>query len=173
MNRSVIALFAALCLGACAHKSTAKNDSANGGTMTAVGSTGNKAAATDPNSGDDLSSCGQVRVFFPLNSDQIPAETATSLEKSAKCLKADHALHVTIEGNADERGTEEYNLALGDRRATAVAKYLERLGTSQAQLKTVSYGKEKPLCVEHDEECWTKNRRADLNPDAKVSNKKK
>jgi peptidoglycan-associated lipoprotein len=69
---------------------------------------------------------------------------------------------VTIQGNADERGTEEYNMALGDRRATTVAHYLESLGASAAQLKTVSYGKENPLCTEHDEECWAKNRRAEL-----------
>jgi peptidoglycan-associated lipoprotein len=111
----------------------------------------------------NLAECGSVRVFFPLNSSDLPSDTSTVLERSARCLKADLALHVTIEGNADERGTEEYNMALGDRRATAVAKYLERLGASQAQLKTVSYGKENPLCVEHDEDCWGKNRRAELN----------
>ncbi len=165
MTRSV-ALFAALCLTACAHKSDVKKDTSMGPGNSSAASPNNdgKGAGTDDG---DAGKCGSVRVFFPFNSDEIPADTASSLEKSAKCLKADHALHVTIEGNADERGTEEYNMALGDRRATAVAKYLERLGTSQAQLKTVSYGKEKPLCVEHDEECWKKNRRAELNPDAK------
>jgi peptidoglycan-associated lipoprotein len=84
------------------------------------------------------------------------------VERSARCLKADHALHVSIEGNADERGTEEYNMALGDRRATTVKGYLESLGASASQLKTVSYGKENPLCTEHDEECWAKNRRAEM-----------
>jgi peptidoglycan-associated lipoprotein len=73
-------------------------------------------------------------------------------------------LHVLIEGNADERGTEEWNIALGDKRATAVAEYLQRLGVSQPQLKTVSYGKERPLCEEHNEECWSKNRRAAVRP---------
>jgi len=111
----------------------------------------------------NLAECASVHVHFLLNSSDLPPDVSTTLERSARCLKADQALHVTIEGNADERGTEEYNLALGDRRATAVAKYLERLGASQAQLKTVSYGKENPLCVEHDEDCWSKNRRADLN----------
>jgi peptidoglycan-associated lipoprotein len=82
----------------------------------------------------------------------------------ARCLKGDHDLHVTIEGNADERGTEEWNIALGDKRATAVAEYLEHLGVSQAQLKTVSYGKERPLCEQHNEDCWSKNRRAALKP---------
>jgi peptidoglycan-associated lipoprotein len=122
----------------------------------------------------NLAECGSVRVYFPLNSSELPSDAATTLERSARCLKADLALHVTVEGNADERGTEEYNLALGDRRATAVAKYLERLGASQAQLKTVSYGKENPLCVEQDEACWQKNRRAELqvgNPSKKPPRK--
>ena len=79
-------------------------------------------------------------------------------------MKTDHALHVTIEGNADERGTEDWNLALGDKRATAVENYLEQLGVSKAQLKTVSYGKDRPLCSQHNEECWAKNRRAALKP---------
>ena len=119
-----------------------------------------------------LAECSHVRIHFPLNSSEMdPAETP-ALQRSARCLKADSTLHVTIEGNADERGTEEYNLALGDRRATTVAKYLESLGSSQAQLKTVSYGKENPLCSEHDEACWAKNRRAELSAADKGAKKK-
>jgi peptidoglycan-associated lipoprotein len=71
-------------------------------------------------------------------------------------------LHIAISGNADERGTEEYNMALGDHRAHAVADYLRSLGASDPQLQTVSYGKERPLCGEHDEACWAQNRRAEL-----------
>ncbi len=108
-----------------------------------------------------LAECSQIRVHFPFNSAEIDPGDKPALERSARCLKADQSLHVTIAGNADERGTEEYNMALGDKRATAVASYLESLGASAAQLKTVSYGKENPLCTEHDEECWAKNRRAE------------
>jgi peptidoglycan-associated lipoprotein len=110
----------------------------------------------------DLAECTQVRVHFPFNSDEIDTNDRPQLDRSARCLKADHALKVTIEGNADERGTEEYNMALGDRRARAVAKYLESLGASGHQLSTVSYGKESPECSEHDEACWSKNRKASL-----------
>jgi peptidoglycan-associated lipoprotein len=110
----------------------------------------------------DLAECTNVRVHFPFNSDEIDAADKPQLDRSARCLKADHALHVTIEGNADERGTEEYNMALGDRRARAVAAYLQSLGASQSQVATVSYGKENPECKEHDEACWAKNRRAAL-----------
>jgi peptidoglycan-associated lipoprotein len=116
----------------------------------------------------DLAECTNVRVHFPFNSDEIDAADKPQLERSARCLKAEHSLHVTIEGNADERGTEEYNMALGDRRARAVAGYLQSLGASQQQVATVSYGKENPECKEHDEACWAKNRRAAL----KAGNKK-
>ena len=110
-----------------------------------------------------LAECRQLRVHFDFNSSLVAEDNRPALMRSARCLGAEHSLHVTIEGNADERGTEEYNMALGDQRATAVAKYLRALGVSDGQLKTVSYGKEKPLCTEHDEECWSKNRRADLD----------
>jgi peptidoglycan-associated lipoprotein len=120
-----------------------------------------------------LAECSSLRVHFALNSSEIDSGDRPNLERSARCLKADHALHVAIEGNADERGTEEYNLALGDRRATSVAKYLEALGSSSAQLKTVSYGKENPVCTEHDEDCWQKNRRAELKLAAGATKKSK
>jgi peptidoglycan-associated lipoprotein len=112
----------------------------------------------------DLAECAMMRVHFAFNSSEIDPADKTALERSARCLKADHALHVAIEGNADERGTEEYNLALGDRRATSVATWLESLGTSATQLKTVSFGKENPLCIVHDEACWASNRRASVKP---------
>ena len=108
----------------------------------------------------DLAECTDVHVHFPFNSDEIDSADKPQLERSARCLKAEHSLHVTIAGNADERGTEEYNMALGDRRARAVASYLQSLGASQQQVATVSYGKENPECKEHDEACWAKNRRA-------------
>ena len=99
-----------------------------------------------------------------FNVAQIHEDDTAKLERIGRCLRADHALHVVIEGNADERGTEEWNLALGDKRATAVETYLERLGASAAQLKTVTYGKDRPLCSEHNESCWAKNRRAEVKP---------
>jgi peptidoglycan-associated lipoprotein len=116
----------------------------------------------------DLAECSTVRVHFDFNDSNLHPDDSTKLVRMARCLKADHDLHVAIEGNADERGTEEWNIALGDKRATAVAQYLEHLGVSNAQLKTVSYGKERPLCDQHNEECWSKNRRAALKP--QVSN---
>jgi peptidoglycan-associated lipoprotein len=192
MTRIFVVAAAVLALGACAHKPETKSQTQGTTSASSQPSHTTDNTAT-PNSctrdldcgpkqlcirnqcvdiSSDLAECTSVRVFFPLNSSEMSQDSTVGLERSARCLKADHALHVTIEGNADERGTEEYNLALGDRRATTVAKYLERLGASGAQLKTVSYGKENPLCVEHDEECWGKNRRADLEAGNKSGKKK-
>ncbi len=111
-----------------------------------------------------LEECGVTRVHFDFDrSDLHPAELA-KLQRIARCLDAEQSVHVLIEGNADERGTVEYNLALGDRRANKVEKYLEDLGVPRAQLATVTYGKEMPLCTEHNETCWAQNRRAALLP---------
>ncbi|MGZ3440889.1 MAG: peptidoglycan-associated lipoprotein Pal [Polyangia bacterium] len=121
----------------------------------------------------DLAECTNVRVHFPFNSDEIDNADKAQLDRSARCLKADHSLHVTIEGNADERGTEEYNMALGDRRARSVAGYLQSLGASQQQVATVSFGKENPECQEHDEACWAKNRRAALKAGTSPAKSKK
>jgi peptidoglycan-associated lipoprotein len=186
-------LFALAFVVGCAHKPEEKKDEKpNTAANVAPAATTQTASAKSNSCGTDLdcsdkqlcirgrceeisaglAECTHVRIHFPFNSSEMdPAETA-ALQRSARCLKADSGLHVTIEGNADERGTEEYNLALGDRRASSVAKYLESLGASQAQLKTVSYGKENPLCSEHDEACWAKNRRAELSAVDKSAKKK-
>jgi peptidoglycan-associated lipoprotein len=111
----------------------------------------------------DLAECTNVRVHFPFNSDESDAADKPQLERSARCLKAEHSLHVTIEGNADERGTEEYNMALGDRRANAVVGYLTAIGAPKERLRAVSYGEEQPICEGHDESCWWQNRRAQLD----------
>lgn len=110
--------------------------------------------------------CALARVHFDFNDSMIKPDEATTLQRMARCLKADHRMRVEIRGNADERGTEEYNLALGDRRAQTVATYLTNLGVSSAQLSTVSFGKLRPLCTEHTEACWQENRRAGLAPSA-------
>jgi peptidoglycan-associated lipoprotein len=110
----------------------------------------------------NLSACTSVRVHFAFNQSDIDSADRDGLERAARCLKADRDLHISVAGNADERGTEEYNMALGDRRAHAVHDYLRSLGASDAQMQTVSYGKERPLCSDHDEACWSQNRRADL-----------
>jgi peptidoglycan-associated lipoprotein len=120
-----------------------------------------------------LAECSTIRVHFDLDATELHADDRTNLDRMSRCLRADLALHVTIEGNADERGTEEYNLSLGQKRAQAVDKYLQAMGVSETQLKTISYGKEKPVCREHDEACWSQNRRAAIKPKEQVKEKKK
>jgi peptidoglycan-associated lipoprotein len=121
----------------------------------------------------NLAACTSIRVHFAFNQSEIDSGARDDLERAARCLKADHALQIAVQGNADERGTEEYNMALGDRRAHAVADYLRSLGASDRQLATVSFGKERPLCSDHDEACWSQNRRADLVADNGVPARRK
>ena len=106
--------------------------------------------------------CGKARVQFPFNSAQLPDSEKPALQRAARCLSGNHNMMLTIEGNADERGTEEYNLALGEQRARGVARFLKEMGAKDGQLKVISYGKDQPMCMEHDEDCWSKNRRAAL-----------
>lgn len=107
-------------------------------------------------------SCGDVRVHFDFDSTELRPAERPHLLRLAQCVRSLADSHVTIEGHADERGTQEYNLALGDRRATAIARYLRDLGVSESQLRTVSFGKEQPLCREDDEACHERNRRAEF-----------
>jgi peptidoglycan-associated lipoprotein len=98
-------------------------------------------------------------VYFDYDSAAIRSDAEGNLQKFSSFAKTNDVKGVTVEGHADERGTREYNLALGDRRAVAVKKYLVGLGMSPDQLTTISYGKERPAVEGHDESAWAKNRR--------------
>jgi peptidoglycan-associated lipoprotein len=97
--------------------------------------------------------------FFDLDKADIRSDARAALAKTADFLRNYPQVRVVIEGHCDERGSTEYNLALGDRRAAAVKEYLVSLGIGADRMSTVSYGKEKPFCMESNEECWQKNRR--------------
>jgi peptidoglycan-associated lipoprotein len=97
--------------------------------------------------------------YFDLDKADIRADAREALSHTAEFLRNYPQLKVTIEGHCDERGSTEYNLALGDRRAAAVKQYLVSQGISADRLSTVSFGKEKPFCSESNEDCWQKNRR--------------
>ena len=110
---------------------------------------------------DDLNRNSPLKpVFFALDSDELGGDGQKVLEEDAALLKKYPSWSVTIEGHCDERGTAEYNLALGERRAVAARAYLVSLGISADRLRTVSYGKEFPFDPGHDEAAWAKNRRA-------------
>jgi peptidoglycan-associated lipoprotein len=98
-------------------------------------------------------------VHFGFNEYSVQDEDKTTLQRQAAWLQKFPAVRVTVEGHCDERGTREYNLALGARRANAVKEYLVSLGVSSARVDTISYGKERPICSESDESCWAQNRR--------------
>ncbi len=113
-----------------------------------------------------LPACGLARVHFDFDRDVLHPDEYAVLQRAARCIEANRPAHVLITGNADERGTVEYNLALGQRRAAAVGKYLKGAGVPGDELQLVSYGKELPVCHEHDEACWRENRRAGIRADA-------
>lgn len=112
-----------------------------------------------PGSQEDLNAQAGDRVFFGLDSTDLSAEARATLEKQAAWLKQYANVAITVEGHADERGTREYNLALGERRAQSVKNYLVSLGVPAERLNTISYGKERPAVMGSDEEAWSRNRR--------------
>jgi peptidoglycan-associated lipoprotein len=110
---------------------------------------------------DELNRDSPMRVvYYGYDTAELSAEARTALDANAAVLKKYPSWTVTIEGHCDERGTAEYNLALGERRAAAAQSYLVALGVPASRVKTVSYGKEFPFDPGHDEAAWAKNRRA-------------
>jgi peptidoglycan-associated lipoprotein len=109
------------------------------------------------------------RVFFDTDKSDLNPAARTTIEAWANYLKANGSQTMTIQGHCDERGTREYNLALGDRRATAVKNYLVALGIAPNRIQTISYGKERPDDPGHTEAAWAKNRRAVAVPSAPTS----
>jgi len=107
-------------------------------------------------------------VHFDLDRTDIREADRGILANDGETLRKYDFLQVTVEGHCDERGTVEYNLALGERRARAVRDYLASLGVPAERLRTVSYGKEAPVCTTHDESCWQRNRRGQLRITGKV-----
>lgn len=99
------------------------------------------------------------RIHFDFDKSNIKPEYEPVLRGNATWMQANQKSVVTIEGHCDERGSIEYNIALGDRRANSAKGYLTNLGIPDNRLNTISYGKERPLCTEHNESCWWQNRR--------------
>jgi peptidoglycan-associated lipoprotein len=100
------------------------------------------------------------RIYFEFDRAELSSEAREILNKVAELLKASPKKMITIEGNCDDRGTNEYNLALGQTRADSAARYLQSLGIDRKRIKTISYGEERPVCTEATESCWLKNRNA-------------
>src|SRR3546814_707503 len=109
---------------------------------------------------DFMASVSSDRIFFDTDKYDVSAEDQTTLQSQAQWLMANPNVRVTVEGHADERGTRDYNLALGERRANAAKNYLVSLGVPESRISTISYGKERPEALGSDESAWAQNRRA-------------
>ena len=148
----IAAIAATLALAACAEKpKTAEEAPPPGPAMTQ--------STIVPGSAEDLRVNVGDTVHFAYNRSDVDDQGRSTLQRQAAWLQKYPAVRVQVQGNCDERGTREYNLALGARRASAEKDYLVSLGVSPDRLDTISYGKERPVCTESTEDCWAQNRR--------------
>ena len=168
MTKRFLVLFAAIgLLAACetapkdagdaAGASGASSTTSSSDTSASASASSSDAAAATP--AEELASIGD-RVFFDYDSSALGAEAKATLAAQAAFLAANPAVTITVEGHCDERGTREYNLALGERRATAARDYLVAQGVNAARIKTISYGKERPSFIGSNPYAYSKNRRA-------------
>lgn len=169
MFQRILALFAvAFLFAACETASNVSGDSASGSstgsstgsaTASAASSSSSTTAATQMSDAEKLAQVGNT-VYFGFDSSELDGEAQATLDRQAAFLNVNPTMVVIIEGHADERGTREYNLALGDRRAVSVRDYLLAKGLNAARIRTVSYGKERPAVSGSNEGSWEFNRRA-------------
>jgi peptidoglycan-associated lipoprotein len=168
--RMMPALGAALLLAACGSSGSdtggampatdnSQLSSTGGVSGTGIDDGGISGASMGPGSANEFETKVGNTIHFDTDSYSLNPEAQTILQKQAQWLQQYPQHTVTIEGHADERGTREYNLALGDRRATTVLNYLVALGVDKSRLSEVSYGKEKPICPDATNACWNENRR--------------
>jgi peptidoglycan-associated lipoprotein len=160
-------------LTACAGKGTKEEPKAgvedkstdlSGGPVTKPleGAEGARTGALDPRLRDPNNILSKRTVYFDFDSFVIKEEFKPLIQAHAKFLNENKDARVTLQGNADERGSREYNLALGQKRAEAVKKAMQVLGVQEIQIESVSFGEEKPVCTESQEDCWYRNRRTDI-----------
>ncbi|SKA14400.1 peptidoglycan-associated lipoprotein Pal [Consotaella salsifontis] len=156
-----VMLAAILAVSGCASKKGALPDNAAGLGLGGAGANGvGGPGSVTPGSTQDFTVNVGDRIFFVTDSSQISSEAQQILNRQAQWLNQFPRYAITIEGHADERGTREYNLALGARRAAATMEYLASRGVAANRMKTISYGKERPVAVCDDISCWSQNRRA-------------
>ncbi|MCL6710058.1 peptidoglycan-associated lipoprotein Pal [Pseudomonas sp. R2.Fl] len=150
-NPAIVALALTLALAGCASKKNLPNSASD---------LGLGGGAATPGSAQDFTVNVGDRIFFDTDSSSIRADAQQTLDRQAQWLQRYPNYAITVEGHADERGTREYNLALGARRAAATRDYLASRGVPANRMKTISYGKERPVAVCDDISCWSQNRRA-------------
>ncbi len=154
MKHTVLAIAASLLLlSACESGSTDESAAGGVGANGTGSGTGVLGQATDGSNITD-------RIFFATDSSVVDSEGQAALDRQAAWLAAHGDVNIVLEGHADERGTREYNIALGERRATAAKSYLVSQGVAASRISTISYGKERPSVTGNDEGAWSQNRRA-------------
>ncbi len=166
MNYKILGLISAVALVAACETAPKSGASAGGGGAAGGGPvetyttplTGGPALIMAGSQEDLVVNVGD-RVYFGYDKFNLKADASKTLDKQAAWLKTNPSVTVAIEGHCDERGTREYNLALGERRANSVKEYLILLGVNPARLKTISYGKERPVAMGSNEAAWGQNRR--------------
>lgn len=120
-------------------------------------------SGSDNGNFEDTDACLRQRVvYFDLDQDSLKPEFQAIMACHAKYLRDRPSSRITLQGNADERGSREYNMGLGERRGNAVSSALQAAGGSASQLTVVSYGEERPVCTETSESCWSQNRRVEI-----------
>ena len=149
---ATVVAFTALAITGCANNRNLPNNPGDLGLGTTAGAT--------PGSSQDFTVNVGDRIFFDTDSSVIRADAQATLTRQAQWLNQYPTYQVTVEGHADERGTREYNLALGARRASATKSFLVTQGVNGARIKTISFGKERPVATCDDISCWNQNRRA-------------
>ncbi len=154
--KSLAVVSAIFLLAACENPGGTSGSASGAGGAGGAGANGNVVPGTQ---GDLEANVGD-RIFFDLDSSVVNGEGQQTLGRQAAWLQNYPHVNVTVEGHCDERGTREYNLALGERRAAAAKKYLVGLGIAAGRISTVSYGKERPAVTGSDESAWAQNRRA-------------
>ncbi|MEZ5817260.1 MAG: peptidoglycan-associated lipoprotein Pal [Hyphomicrobiaceae bacterium] len=155
LTRALMAAAVAITASACANQTPKPEDVALG-----PGGLGSARGQARPGSSQDFSQNVGDIVYFSTDSTDLSPEAQQTLASQARWLQRYSQYTITIEGHADERGTREYNIGLGAKRAEAVKNFLARNGVRSARMRTISYGKERPVAVCNDISCWSQNRRA-------------
>ena len=145
--------------GSGASGSSDTSSSSSSSSSASGGSTSSSSGSSTMTKDEELVSIGN-KVYFDFDSSALSADAKSTLNAQAAFLRSNPSVRITVEGHADERGTREYNLALGDRRASAARDFLVAQGIDGARIKTISYGKERPEMIGSNDEAWAKNRRS-------------
>ncbi len=170
LKSTLFSLVLILTLASCANnqKKTVTNNSTVEQDKGAIDNGNNPGINLDLNGDSDSNKAGALQtVYFDFNSANLSDSTRATLENNAKFLKANPTVKVQVEGHCDERGGVQFNLALGEKRAKGVREFLTSKGVEAGRISTISFGKERPVLFGHDEEAWSKNRRANFVISAK------